>query len=207
MMNPSDSIVDWVLEMLPDGCRLVPAGHAGHRHRRHGGTLRAAGQEGADGADRHGPAERARAPDRSGALRIEIFDKVNALGIGAQGLGGLATILDVKIMDAPCHAAGKPVAMIPTAPPPATRISRWMAAARFLETPKLDEWPQVHWAPDAAAKRVNLDTLTAEEVQGWKQGDRLLLNGKMLTGRDAAHKRIQDMLAKGENCRSISRAA
>ena len=133
------------------------------------------------------------------AMRIEIFDKVNALGIGAQGLGGLSTILDVKILDWPCHAAGKPVAMIPNCA--ATRHAHFTldgSGPSFLETPKLDEWPEVHWTPDKAANKVNLDTLTAEEVRSWKQGDRLLLNGKMLTGRDAAHKRIQDMLAKGE---------
>ena len=132
-------------------------------------------------------------------LRIEIFDRVNALGIGAQGLGGLSTILDVKIADWPCHAAGKPVAMIPNCA--ATRHAHFTldgSGPTFLETPKLDEWPEVHWTPDKAAKKVNLDTLTAEEVRSWKQGDRLLLNGKMLTGRDAAHKRIQDMLDKGE---------
>jgi len=133
------------------------------------------------------------------ALRIEIFDKVNALGIGAQGLGGLSTILDVKILDAPCHAAGKPVAMIPNCA--ATRHAHFTldgSGPSFLETPKLDEWPDVHWTPDKAARKVDLDSLTAEEVRSWKQGDRLLLSGKMLTGRDAAHKRIQDMLAKGE---------
>lgn len=133
------------------------------------------------------------------ALRVEIFDKVNELGIGAQGLGGLSTILDVKIKDWPCHAAGKPVAMIPNCA--ATRHAHFSldgSGPSFLEAPKLSEWPDVHWTPDKAAKRVDLDSLTAEEVQSWKQGDRLLLNGKMLTGRDAAHKRIQDMLAKGE---------
>jgi fumarate hydratase class I len=133
------------------------------------------------------------------AMRIEIFDKVNALGIGAQGLGGLSTILDVKIMDAPCHAAGKPVAMIPNCA--ATRHAHFTldgAGPAYLEAPKLDEWPEVDWKPDATAIRVDLDTLTPEIVAGWKQGDRLLLNGKMLTGRDAAHKRIADMLAKGE---------
>jgi fumarate hydratase class I len=133
------------------------------------------------------------------ALRIEIFDKVNALGIGAQGLGGLATILDVKIMDWPCHAAGKPVAMIPNCA--ATRHAHFTldgSGPAFLEPPKLDEWPEVHWKPDAAAKRVDLDNLTADEVQSWKAGDRLLLNGAMLTGRDAAHKRIADMVATGE---------
>jgi fumarate hydratase class I len=133
-------------------------------------------------------------------LRIEIFDKVNALGIGAQGLGGLSTILDVKILDAPCHAAGKPVAMIPNCA--ATRHAHFTldgSGPTFLEKPNLNEWPEVHWTPDKAAKRVNLDTLTHEEVRGWKQGDRLLLNGKMLTGRDAAHKRIKDMLAAQKN--------
>jgi fumarate hydratase class I len=133
------------------------------------------------------------------AMRIEIFDKVNALGIGAQGLGGLSTILDVKILDWPCHAAGKPVAMIPNCA--ATRHAHFTldgSGPVFLEAPKLDQWPDVHWTPDKAAKRVNLDALTQTEVCSWKQGDRLLLNGKMLTGRDAAHKRIQDMLAKGE---------
>jgi fumarate hydratase class I len=133
------------------------------------------------------------------ALRIEIFDRVNALGIGAQGLGGLATVLDVKILDAPCHAANKPVAMIPNCA--ATRHAHFVldgSGPSYLDPPSLDEWPDVHWRPDAAAKRVDLDALTPGEVQGWKQGERLLLSGKLLTGRDAAHKRIQDMLAKGE---------
>src|SRR5690606_20941199 len=132
-------------------------------------------------------------------LRVEIFDKVNALGIGAQGLGGLSTILDVKILDWPCHAAGKPVAMIPNCA--ATRHAHFTldgSGPSFLEAPKLDEWPDVNWTPDKAAIRVDLDELTPEAVRGWKQGDRLLLNGKMLTGRDAAHKRIADMLARGE---------
>jgi len=132
-------------------------------------------------------------------LRIEIFDKVNALGIGAQGLGGLATILDVKIMDWPTHAASKPVAMIPNCA--ATRHAHFTldgSGPVYLEPPKLSEWPDVNWTPDKAAIRVDLDALTPEVVQGWKHGDRLLLNGKMLTGRDAAHKRIKDMLDAGE---------
>ena len=114
-------------------------------------------------------------------------------------LGGLSTVLDVKIYDAPCHAAGKPVAMIPNCA--ATRHAHFTldgSGPAYLEPPKLDQWPDVHWEPDAAANRVNLDTLTKEEVESWQHGDRLLLSGKMLTGRDAAHKRIQDMLAKGE---------
>jgi fumarate hydratase class I len=132
-------------------------------------------------------------------LRIQIFDAVNALGIGAQGLGGLSTILDVKIFDWPTHAASKPVAMIPNCA--ATRHAHFTldgSGPVYLEAPKLDEWPDVNWQPDQAAIRVDLDTLTPEVVQSWKHGDRLLLNGKMLTGRDAAHKRIKDMLDAGE---------
>jgi fumarate hydratase class I len=132
-------------------------------------------------------------------LRVEIFDKVNALGIGAQGLGGLATILDVKIMDYPTHAASKPIAMIPNCA--ATRHAHFHldgSGPAYLEPPSLDEWPKVEWTPSKESIRVDLDTLTPDVVASWKPGDRLLLNGKMLTGRDAAHKRIQDMLAKGE---------
>jgi fumarate hydratase class I len=200
MMNPSDSIVDWVIEMLPQiGAGWCPPGMLGIGI---GGTAEhcvlLAKQALMEPIDM-GPLK-ARGPRNDiEALRIEIFDKVNALGIGAQGLGGLSTILDVKIKDAPCHAAGKPVGMIPNCA--ATRHAHFTldgSGPKYLETPKLDEWPQVHWTPSAEAKKVNLDTLTAEEVQGWKQGDRLLLNGRMLTGRDAAHKRIEDMLAKGE---------
>jgi fumarate hydratase class I len=127
------------------------------------------------------------------------MDKVNALGVGAQGLGGLSTVLDVKILDWPTHAASKPVAMIPNCA--ATRHAHFTLTGEgpvYLEAPKLEEWPKVDWTPDQAAIRVDLDTLTPEVVQTWKHGDRLLLNGKMLTGRDAAHKRIADMLAKGE---------
>ena len=133
-------------------------------------------------------------------LRIELCDKINALGIGAQGLGGLTTVLDVKIKMYPTHAASKPVAMIPNCA--ATRHAHFVldgSGPVYLEAPSLDLWPKVDWAPDVKkSKRVNLDTLTREEVASWKPGDTILLNGKMLTGRDAAHKRIQDMLAKGE---------
>jgi fumarate hydratase class I len=143
---------------------------------------------------------KARGPrDRVEELRIELYDKVNALGIGAQGLGGLSTILDVKILDWPCHAAGKPVAMIPNCA--ATRHAHFTldgSGPCYLPVPDLDAWPKVHWQPDGAARRVDLDTLTPEEVRSWKAGDRLLLSGAMLTGRDAAHKRIQDMLDKGQ---------
>ena len=200
MMNPSDSIVDWVIEMLPQmGAGWCPPGMLGIGI---GGTAEhcvALAKKALMEPIDMGPLK-ARGPRNDiEALRIEIFDKVNALGIGAQGLGGLSTILDVKILDWPCHAAGKPVAMIPNCA--ATRHAHFTldgSGPSFLETPRLEEWPQVHWAPDKAAKKVNLDALAAEEVQGWKQGDRLLLNGRMLTGRDAAHKRIKDMLAAGE---------
>ncbi|NOU04011.1 MAG: fumarate hydratase [Novosphingobium sp.] len=200
MMNPSDNVVEWVLEMLPQmGAGWCPPGMLGIGI---GGTaehcMMLAKKSLMEPIDMAQLKARGATSDIE-AMRIEIFDKVNALGIGAQGLGGLSTILDVKIYDAPCHAAGKPVAMIPNCA--ATRHAHFTldgSGPTFLETPKLEDWPDVHWQPDAAAKRVNLDTLTRAEVEGWKQGDRLLLNGKMLTGRDAAHKRIQDMLAKGE---------
>ncbi|MES2493067.1 MAG: fumarate hydratase [Pseudomonadota bacterium] len=200
MMNPSDNIVDWVVEMLPQmGAGWCPPGMLGIGI---GGTAehcvllaKKALMEPIDMGQL-----KARGPQSDlEAMRIEIFDKVNALGIGAQGLGGLSTILDVKIMDAPCHAAGKPVAMIPNCA--ATRHAHFTldgSGSTFLEPPRLDDWPKVRWAPDSAARRVDLDTLTADEVKSWKQGDRLLLNGKMLTGRDAAHKRINDMLLRGE---------
>jgi len=132
-------------------------------------------------------------------LRIELYDKVNALGIGAQGLGGMSTVLDVKILDWPTHAASKPIAMIPNCA--ATRHAHFHldgSGPAYLEPPKLADWPAVQWTPSRESIRVDLDTLTAETVAGWKPGDRLLLNGRMLTGRDAAHKRIQDMLARGE---------
>jgi fumarate hydratase, class I len=200
MMNPSDNIADWVAEMLPlMGAGWCPPGMLGIGI---GGTaehcLLLAKKALMEPIDM-GPLKARGAKTDIEALRIEIFDRVNALGIGAQGLGGLSTILDVKIMDAPCHAAGKPVAMIPNCA--ATRHAHFTldgSGPAFLEAPKLSEWPDVNWTPDKAAIRVDLDTLTPDVVAAWKAGDRLLLNGKMLTGRDAAHKRIADMLAKGE---------
>jgi fumarate hydratase class I len=133
-------------------------------------------------------------------LRLELFDKVNALGIGAQGLGGLSTVLDVKILDYPTHAASLPVAMIPNCA--ATRHAHFVldgSGPVYLEPQSLDLWPKVQWAPDyQKSRRVDLNTLTREEIGSWKPGDTLLLSGRMLTGRDAAHQRIQDMLAKGE---------
>ncbi|WP_114521219.1 fumarate hydratase [Altererythrobacter sp. ZODW24] len=200
MMNPSDNIVDWVLEQIPSmGAGWCPPGMLGIGI---GGTaehcMKLAKQSLMDPIDM-GQLKKRGAQTDIEQLRIDIFDAVNATGVGAQGLGGLSTVLDVKIYDAPCHAAGKPVAMIPNCA--ATRHAHFTldgSGPAFLETPKLDEWPDVNWEPDAAAKRVNLDTLTAEEVAGWEHGDRILLSGKMLTGRDAAHKRISDMLERGE---------
>jgi fumarate hydratase class I len=200
MMNPSDSIVDWVLEMLPQmGAGWCPPGMLGIGI---GGTAEhcvlLAKKALMDPIDMGQLKLRGPQTDIE-RMRIEIFDKVNALGIGAQGLGGLSTILDVKILDAPCHAAGKPVAMIPNCA--ATRHAHFTLkgeGAAFMPVPDLNEWPKVEWAPSKESIRVDLDTLTPEIVASWKPGDRLLLNGKMLTGRDAAHKRIQDMLARGE---------
>jgi fumarate hydratase, class I len=143
----------------------------------------------------------ARGPqDKVEELRLELYRKVNALGIGAQGLGGLTTVLDVKIKMWPTHAASKPVAMIPNCA--ATRHAHVVldgSGPAYCEPPPLDAWPQVNWMPDEkSSRRVDLDRLTAEEVASWKPGQTLLLSGRMLTGRDAAHKRIQDMLSRGE---------
>jgi fumarate hydratase class I len=200
MMNPSDSILDWVLEMIPQmGAGWCPPGMLGIGI---GGTAEKAmllAKESLMGAIDMAQLKQRGPRNDIETLRIQIFDAVNALGIGAQGLGGLSTILDVKIFDWPTHAASKPVAMIPNCA--ATRHAHFTldgSGPVYLEAPKLDEWPDVNWQPDQAAIRVDLDSLTPEVVQSWKHGDRLLLNGKMLTGRDAAHKRIKDMLDAGE---------
>ena len=200
MLNPSDSVVDWVLKTVPTmGAGWCPPGMLGIGI---GGTAEKAMlmakeslMESIDMADllARGPANKLE------ELRIELYEKVNALGIGAQGLGGLTTVLDVKINTYPTHAASKPVAMIPNCA--ATRHAHFTldgSGPAFCKPPSLDDWPKVNWAPDAQSRRVNLDTLTREEVASWKPGERLLLSGKMLTGRDAAHKRIEDMLARGE---------
>ncbi|HWH21981.1 MAG TPA: fumarate hydratase [Allosphingosinicella sp.] len=200
MMNPSDNIVDWVLETVPKmGAGWCPPGMLGIGI---GGTAEKAmllAKESLMGAIDMAQLKARGPQSRIEELRIELFDKVNALGIGAQGLGGLSTILDVKILDWPTHAASKPVAMIPNCA--ATRHAHFVldgSGPAYLETPKLEDWPEVNWTPSKEAKRVDLDALTPEVVQSWKHGDRLLLSGKMLTGRDAAHKRIRDMLDRGE---------
>jgi len=202
MMNPSDSLVDWVMKTVPTmGAGWCPPGMLGIGI---GGTaeraMLLAKQSLMEDIDMY--ELKARGPrDKIEELRIELCDKINALGIGAQGLGGLTTVLDVKIATYPTHAASKPVAMIPNCA--ATRHAHFVldgSGPAYLEPPSLDLWPDVKWAPDYNQSRtVNLDTLTKEEVASWKPGETLLLNGRMLTGRDAAHKRIQDMLAKGES--------
>ncbi|WP_431513173.1 fumarate hydratase [Variovorax sp. DAIF25] len=209
ILNPADSVVDWVLKTVPTmGAGWCPPGMLGIGI---GGTaekaMLMAKQSLMDPLDMHqlqAKAEHATpgagALTQLEALRIEIHDRVNALGIGAQGLGGLTCVLDVKIRSYATHAASKPVAMIPNCA--ATRHAHFVmdgSGPVYLEAPSLDLWPKIDWAPDEKkSKRVDLDKLTPAEVASWKPGDTLLLNGKMLTGRDAAHKRIQDMLAKGE---------
>jgi fumarate hydratase, class I len=201
MLNPSDNLVDWVLKTVPTmGAGWCPPGMLGIGI---GGTAEKAMlmakeslMESIDMFElkQRGP------KNKTEELRIELCDKINALGIGAQGLGGLTTVLDVKIAMYPTHAASKPVAMIPNCA--ATRHAHFVldgSGPAYIDPPSLDLWPDVKWAPDYnKSKKVDLNTLTKEQVAAWKPGDTLLLSGKMLTGRDAAHKRIQDMLAKGE---------
>jgi fumarate hydratase, class I len=205
MLNPSDSIVDWVLRTLPTmGAGWCPPGILGLGI---GGTPEKAMLMAKEAlmapVDIHELKARAAAGaplSRIEELRLELLDKVNALGIGAQGLGGLTTVLDVKILDYPTHAASLPVAMIPNCA--ATRHVHFHldgSGPAQLDPPRLEDWPEVTWQADAeVATRVDLDRLTKEQVAAWKPGQVLLLNGRMLTGRDAAHKRIQEMLARGE---------
>jgi fumarate hydratase, class I len=201
MLNPSDSLVDWVLKTVPTmGAGWCPPGMLGIGI---GGTAEKAvllaKESLMEPLDMHELL--ARGPQsRLEELRIELYEKVNALGIGAQGLGGLTTVLDVKVSMYPTHAASKPVAMIPNCA--ATRHAHFRldgSGPAYCEPPDLADWPAVDWQPDIKrSTRVDLATLTAADVAAWKPGQTLLLTGKMLTGRDAAHKRIQDMLARGE---------
>jgi fumarate hydratase class I len=200
MLNPSDSVVDWVLKMVPVmGAGWCPPGMLGIGI---GGTAEKAmimAKEALlEPIDIQELKQRG-AGSRAEELRLELFDKVNGLGIGAQGLGGLTTVLDVKVKDFPTHAANKAVAMIPNCA--ATRHVHFTldgnGPAR-LEAPSLDDWPEVTRETGGNVRQVNLDTITQEEISQWKPGDSLLLNGKMLTGRDAAHKRMVDMMAAGE---------
>jgi len=200
MLNPSDSVVDWIEKTVPTmGAGWCPPGILGIGI---GGTAEKAMilakevlMEPIDIQDlqQRGPANRIE------EMRLEIYDKVNNLGIGAQGLGGLTTVLDVKIRDYPTHAANLPVAMIPNCA--ATRHTHFVldGTGPALQTPpSLDDWPRITWEAGTGARRVNLDTITLAAITEWKPGETLLLSGKLLTGRDAAHKRLQDLLLKGQ---------
>ncbi|TNC96543.1 MAG: fumarate hydratase, class I [Gallionellaceae bacterium] len=200
MLNPSDDIVEWVVGQLPGmGAGWCPPGQLGIGI---GGTAEKAmllAKEALMQPIDMTELKARGAKNRIEELRIEIYDKVNALGIGAQGLGGLTTVLDVKILDYPTHAASKPVAIIPNCA--ATRHVHFELDGKGVAVftpPKIEDYPDVHWHPAADARRVNLDTITRDDIKQWQPGDTLLLSGKLLTGRDAAHKRIVDMLAKGE---------
>jgi len=200
MLNPNESIVDWVLEVVPEmGAGWCPPGMLGIGI---GGSAEKAmllAKESLMAPIDIQELQARGAQNRIEELRLELYEKVNQLGIGAQGLGGLTTVLDVKILDYPTHAASLPVAIIPNCA--ATRHVHFTldgSGVAELTPPSADVYPNVHWAPSPQAKRVNLETVTREETQTWKTGDTLLLTGKILTGRDAAHKRIQTMLAKGE---------
>ncbi len=200
ILNPSDSLVDWVLKTVPTmGAGWCPPGILGIGL---GGTaekaMLLAKEALMEPVDIHELQERG-PQNRVEELRLELYEKVNALGIGAQGLGGLTTVVDIKIRDYPTHAAGLPVAMIPNCA--ATRHIHFTldgSGPAVLTPPNLDEWPKVDWQPSPDARRVNLDAVTREEIATWKPGEALLLSGKLLTGRDAAHKRIADLFAQGE---------
>ena len=201
MLNPSDNLVDWVLKTVPTmGAGWCPPGMLGIGI---GGTsekaMLLAKRSLMDSIDIH--ELQARGPSsRIEELRLEIFEKVNGLGIGAQGLGGLTTVLDVKIMDYPTHAANLPIAMIPNCA--ATRHAHFTldgTGPAEMPVPNLADWPDITWEAGPNSRRVNLDSVTKEEVATWKPGETLLISGKMLTGRDAAHKRIRDMFDRGES--------
>ena len=201
MLNPSDSVVDWVLKMVPQmGAGWCPPGMLGIGI---GGTaekaMLLAKESLLDPVDIQDLRDRG-AQNRSEELRLELVDKVNGLGIGAQGLGGLTTVLDVKVKDYPTHAANKAVAIIPNCA--ATRHAHFTldGSGPDLQTPpNLDDWPEITWEIGDSVRRVNLDEITPEAIQEWQPGETLLLSGKILTGRDAAHKRMVDMIAKGES--------
>tara|TARA_B110000211_G_scaffold53673_2_gene59378 strand:+ start:2124 stop:3662 length:1539 start_codon:yes stop_codon:yes gene_type:complete len=200
MLNPSDSVVDWVLEQVPKmGAGWCPPGMLGIGI---GGTAEKAmmvAKEALLEPVNIQELQARGAQTRSEELRLELFEKVNKLGIGAQGLGGLTTVLDVKVADFPTHAANKPVAIIPNCA--ATRHTHFVldgTGPAVLEVPKLEDWPEISWEVGDSVRRVDLNSVTPEDVKDWKTGETVLLSGKMLTGRDAAHKRMVDMISKGE---------
>lgn len=201
MLNPADSVVDWVLKTVPTmGAGWCPPGILGIGI---GGTSEKAmllakrslmEPLNIQALQERGPTNRIE------EMRLELFAKVNALGIGAQGLGGLTTVLDVKIEDYPTHAANLPVAMIPNCA--ATRHAHFVldgSGPAELPLPRIEDWPSITWEAGPDSRRVNLDTVTREEITKWKPGETILLSGKMLTGRDAAHQRIRDLYAKGQS--------
>ena len=201
MLNPSDDLVEWILKTVPTmGAGWCPPGILGVGI---GGTPEKAmllAKEAIMAPVDIQELQARGARNRAEELRLELYEKINALGIGAQGLGGLTTVLDVKVLDYPTHAANLPVALVPNCA--ATRHCHFHldgSGPARLEPPRLEDWPAVTWTPDLqSASRVDLDHLTREQVASWQPGQKLLLNGKMLTGRDAAHKRIVDMLERGE---------
>ena len=200
MLNPSDSVVDWVLKMVPTmGAGWCPPGILGIGI---GGTAEKAMLMAKEALLEHIDIQDLQAKgaeNRNEELRLELFDKVNGLGIGAQGLGGLTTVLDIKIKDYPSHAANKAVAIIPNCA--ATRHAHFELNGLGpvqLDPPNLEDWPEIIWEQDESVRRVNLDMVTQGDIEQWRPGDTLLLSGKMLTGRDAAHKKMTDILARGE---------
>ncbi len=200
MLNPSDSVVDWVLKMVPQmGAGWCPPGMLGIGI---GGTAEKAMLLAKESLLEPVDIQELRETgpkNRAEELRLELVDKVNALGIGAQGLGGLTTVLDVKVKDYPTHAANKAVAIIPNCA--ATRHAHFTldgTGPSLQVPPSLDDWPEITWEVGDSVRRVNVDEITAESVQEWQPGETVLLSGKILTGRDAAHKRMVDMISKGE---------
>lgn len=200
MLNPSDDVVEWVLKTVPTmGAGWCPPGMLGIGI---GGTAEKAAVLAKEALMEHIDIQEliARGPETTEEkLRVELYDKVNKLGIGAQGLGGLTTVLDVKVKSAPTHAASKPVVMIPNCA--ATRHVHFEldgSGPAELIPPKLSDWPEITREAGGNVRRVNVDGITKAELASWKSGDTVLLSGKILTGRDAAHKRIADMLKNGE---------
>lgn len=200
MLNPSDSVVDWVLKVVPQmGAGWCPPGMLGIGL---GGTaekaMLLAKEALLDPIDIHELQEKG-AENRGEELRLELFEKVNALGIGAQGLGGLTTVLDIKIKEYATHAANKAIAIIPNCA--ATRHAHFTldgSGPSLQKTPSLDDWPNISWEVGDSVRRVNLDEVKKDDLLEWQPGETVLLSGKLLTGRDAAHKRLVDMIEKGE---------
>ncbi|WP_432452984.1 MULTISPECIES: fumarate hydratase [unclassified Agarivorans] len=200
MLNPSDSVAEWVLKTLPTmGAGWCPPGMVGIGI---GGTAEKAAvmakESLMDPVDIQDLQERG-ATNADEELRLELMEGINKLGIGAQGLGGLTTVLDVKVKSCPTHAASKPVVLIPNCA--ATRHAHFVldgSGPALLTPPKLEDWPEITWDVGDNVRRVDVNSITKEEIASWKMGETVLLNGKILTGRDAAHKRIKEYLEQGK---------